>query len=270
MNVANVIKIGLIVVIVLLFALTTNLNKTLRELESEKNKNDSVITKYETEKEDKELLSIDKETIVLTAEQKAESNKKSLELGNKVCEYQNAYFTITDVNDKAFEENVNNLRACFNTADNGSAAVPWYSTSATVTGKWSYVANTEDGGRDGLWLCRNEESGVLLAYAMADYNYETGLFDALTFSNTFAGNAALTASESVEEEPTTQDPIVNEVQEQATEMLESTEEVQYNEDGEVIVTTEAPSTSSEEEAANESARAANIDAKEKITEEGGE
>ena len=124
MKVENIIKIGLITIIIILFVVVSKLNNNLKALEEEKTKNSSIITNYQDKEEDREALSIRKETVVLTAEQKVESAEKSTELGNKICEYQNAYFSIDRYSDEAaFNENVKNLKACFNASDSGSAAL---------------------------------------------------------------------------------------------------------------------------------------------------
>lgn len=263
MKTETIIKSGLIAIIIVLFLIASKLNGNLKALEEEKTKNDSMITSYQNKEEDRDDLLVQEETIVLTPEQKAESLEKSAELGNKVKDLQNKYFTIDVYSDQAaFDENVKNLKACFDMRDNGSAGVPWYPISNKMAGTWTYVANTGDGGHDVLWLCRNPETGILLAYAMANYDYETGVFNELTFSTTFAGNAAITATDSTEEIPV--DPIVDEVNQMANDM---TTEVKRDAQGEPIVT-EEPTTQSEEEMEKErSARESNLRAREKLIEQ---
>lgn len=261
MNTVKIIKAGLIFLIVVLFIITSKLNKTIGKLESEKAKNASLIDNYQEREEDRQLLATKEETIVLTEKEQSEIFTKAVELGNKVCEYQNMTFTLDpSVDQEAWDTNVKNLKSCFNLADNGSAGVAWYPKNAKLTGKWSFVTNPADGGRNVLWLCRNEETGLLLSYAMADYNQETGLFDKLTFVTTFAGNAALLTTP----ETTTEDPIVSDVQQKVDEITAT--ETQYDENGEPVTTEET--TQSSEEAAQESQnKAAALDYREKMEQE---
>ena len=57
MKVENIIKIGLITIIIILFVVVSKLNNNLKALEEEKTKNSSIITNYQDKEEDREALS---------------------------------------------------------------------------------------------------------------------------------------------------------------------------------------------------------------------
>lgn len=112
-----------------------------------------------------------------------------LELGNAVSGFQNAYASLNAAEDvDAFSANVEALDGCFTDTDKG-ARVPWYTGS--LPGAWGFTAGS---GR-GLWLCRSNEGGHLLAYATADYDAEANQFFNVRYEMSIEANGSVKAEE---------------------------------------------------------------------------
>ena len=113
------------------------------------------------------------------------------ELGNAVAKYQTNYQSLDAATDEAgFMENVYALDACFGVDDKNSR-VPWYNilSDYDITWTWEFQSTYEFTSLkvDVIWLCRDNATGDLLAYATGVYDSSLNVFTDVTCVETSIG-----------------------------------------------------------------------------------
>lgn len=138
------------------------------------------------------LSSLSDEVATMDSVEVVEVKLKSCsELGNRVAALQTnyQYLPLTVDNDTAWMDNVNTLDVCFD-VNGKNSRVPWYaSMNPDVHFTWSFQTTYGFSGLQVpvLWLCYDNMTQDLLAYAMSVYDTETGLFSNVSYYMTSLG-----------------------------------------------------------------------------------
>ena len=166
-------------------------NGRLSALQDVKAKNQAAISDLKAELEDKKPDEPEAAT-PLTEEEQDAAMQSAAELGKKVADCQNAYASLSSAKDKdAFQKNVEAMDACLS-EDAKGARVPWYSGG----GRWEFVTDGTFKGesRNVLWLCKDAESGELLAYATAAYHVADQVFSDVSYQMSLLGTGRISSS----------------------------------------------------------------------------
>ena len=109
----------------------------------------------------------------------------------EVAQLQNAYLDLDAAADEdAFMANVEALDAYFD-EDSKNARVSWYSAPSGINWTWSFpnVYRTAGEQIDVVWLCFEDSTNELLAYTLAVYDMQTGLFSDVEWTMTSVGSS---------------------------------------------------------------------------------
>ena len=106
--------------------------------------------------------------------------KSCAEIGQKVAELQTKYQILNPAEDEAlFLENVDSLDMCFDEFSK-NCRVPWYTVAVPGSVQWTWTFQStyefSASSTNVIWLCHENESNNLLAYATGVYNADTELF----------------------------------------------------------------------------------------------
>lgn len=117
--------------------------------------------------------------------------KSCAELGKRVADLQTNYQYLSPSEDEAaFMDNVNALDICFDEFHK-NARVPWYSVSVPETANWTweFQSTYEFASRrvNVIWLCYENDTENLLAYATGIYDSDTNLFSDIVYIMTSLG-----------------------------------------------------------------------------------
>ena len=121
----------------------------------------------------------------------------AVEAGNAMAKYQTKYSELDAVRQEAaFMSNVEAIGALLDEKSQNKR-VPWYGDDQTdFTWRFCSTYNFSGNSVPVVWLCENNDTKEVYAYAVGTYNASTGLFSDVDYGLTYAGNEHIPATNS--------------------------------------------------------------------------
>ena len=185
LTIASIVFIGVALVFVALIVQSNN------ELKEATESNTLTYNQKSSELEALKQVSPTDVTVVKTAISSA------ADAGNAMAKYQTAYSELDAVKQEAaFMRNVEDIGALLDEKSQNKR-VPWYGDDDTDF-TWRFCSTYTFSGDSVpvVWLCENNETKEVYAYATGTYNASTGLFSNVDYGLTYAGNEHIPATSS--------------------------------------------------------------------------
>ena len=116
--------------------------------------------------------------------------------GDVVAASQTKYITI-DSNDRdGIKAIKTDIQKYFDDKSSADAGAIWYRNSKPANYVWEFMGGYTFSGdtTKSMWLCREKDSGVVYAYATANYDASKGKFTDFAKTTTLAGNSAMSGT----------------------------------------------------------------------------